>query len=249
MVRVNWLAKVVSPSQSRTVAPRFSPTSASSRASALPPASGNAPSASHSVRQSNGLKEFLRLLEEVKEGRLLDLGAASQATVSFFIQRGFRRVSAEDLLGGWREFELIQGSGSGTAPDATDPVVRAAWHSERATRFLDSALQYPQDEFHGILAWDIFEYLEDELLTRVLSRLYSLLRPGGVLLAIFHSRPPESSHNYRIVDGGVEMLDAPRVQFACRAFQNREVLNLFSEYRSSKTFVGRDQLREALILK
>jgi hypothetical protein len=246
---VNWLAKVVLSPESRTVAPRFSPASASSRASILPPANGNALAAPYPIRQSNGLKEFLRLLEDVKEGRLLDLGAASQATVSFFIQRGFRRVSAEDLLGGWREFELTQGSGSGAVPDATDPVGRAAWHSERATRFLDGALQYPQDEFHGILAWDIFEYLEDELLTQILSRLYSSLRPGGVLLAIFHSRPPESSHNYRIVDGGVEMLAAPHVQFPHRAFQNREVLKLFSEYRSSKTFVGRDQLREGLMLK
>jgi hypothetical protein len=246
---VNWLAKVVSPPEDRAVAPGFSPSSAGSRTFTLSPANGNAPSASHSVRQSNGLKEFLWLLEDVNDGRLLDLGAASQSTVSFFIQRGFRRVSAEDLLGGWREFQLVQGSGSDGATDAADPVARAAWHSERAACFLDGALQYPQEEFHGILAWDLFEYLEDELLAQVVSRLYRSLRPGGVLLAIFHSRPPESSYTYRILDGGIEMLDAPRVQLSRRAFQNRELLKLFSEYRSSKTFVCRDHIRESLILK
>jgi hypothetical protein len=32
-------------------------------------------------------------------------------------------------------------------------------------------------------------------------------------------------------------------------FQNREILDIFSEFRTSKTFVGRDQVREALFLK
>jgi hypothetical protein len=31
--------------------------------------------------------------------------------------------------------------------------------------------------------------------------------------------------------------------------QNREMLDLFAKFRTSKTFVGRDQLREGLFLK
>jgi hypothetical protein len=34
-----------------------------------------------------------------------------------------------------------------------------------------------------------------------------------------------------------------------RVFQNREILDIFGKFRSSKTFVGRDQVREALLLK
>jgi hypothetical protein len=34
-----------------------------------------------------------------------------------------------------------------------------------------------------------------------------------------------------------------------RVFQNREISNLFCRFRSSKTFVGRDQLREGLFVK
>jgi hypothetical protein len=34
-----------------------------------------------------------------------------------------------------------------------------------------------------------------------------------------------------------------------RIFQNREILDIFGKFRSSKTFVGRDQVREALFLK
>jgi hypothetical protein len=32
-------------------------------------------------------------------------------------------------------------------------------------------------------------------------------------------------------------------------YQNREILNLFGRFHSSKTFVGRDQIREGLFIK
>ncbi len=248
---MNWLAKVVSPPGSRGAAERLQGTSGHARESSHGQGTLAVAGARAEVRQSNGLKEFLWLLEDVKGGRLLDLGAASQATVNFFVQRGFRRVSAEDLLGGWSEFTLRAGSRPEEAcvPEAADPAARAAWHAERAARFLEGALRYSAEEFDGILAWDIFELLEEELLTQVVSRLYSLLRPGGALLAIFHAQPPESGQRFRVVEGGIETLGAPRVAFPRRHFQNREILNLFAGYRSSKTFVGRDQLREGLILK
>src|SRR5271167_2296923 len=54
-------------------------------------------------RISNGLKEFLWNLDGLGHGTLLDLGPAWQTTLSFFIERGFR-VSAEDVLRGWADF-------------------------------------------------------------------------------------------------------------------------------------------------
>jgi len=34
-----------------------------------------------------------------------------------------------------------------------------------------------------------------------------------------------------------------------KIYQNREIQELFSHYRTMKSFVGRDQLREALFIK
>lgn len=197
-------------------------------------------------RVSNGLKDFLWLLGDVEHGHLLDLGPVAQSTVGFFTERGFR-VYTEDVLRGWKEFlgeeetRLRQG-----------PVGSAAENEPgaMAERFLAANLQHPPETFHAILAWDVFDYLDAEVLPRLSERLHALLRPGGVMLAAFHAAKPEAFHRYRIIDQQtIELVAAPPLFPVQRIFQNREILNLFGRFRSSKTFVGRDQLREALFNK
>src|SRR5580658_4417129 len=70
---------------------------------------------SANVRISNGLKEFLWLLSDSKQGRILDLGQVSQATLTFFIEKGFR-VSTEDLLRAWKEFLVAEEENFRKAP-------------------------------------------------------------------------------------------------------------------------------------
>jgi hypothetical protein len=83
-----------------------------------------------------------------------------------------------------------------------------------------------------------------------MERISHLLHPGGAVLALFHSRPAERFHRYRIIDSqNVELLPAPTLAVHSHVFQNREILSLFGQFRSSKTFVGRDQVREGLFLK
>ena len=61
---------------------------------------------------------------------------------------------------------------------------------------------------------------------------------------------PETFHRYRVLDAqNLELIPASCPFVPQRVFQNREISNLFSRYRSSKTFVGRDQLREGLFVK
>src|ERR1700679_2576361 len=55
------------------------------------------PEAPSSTRISNGLKELLWNLDGLGRGTLLDMGGAWQATLSFFIDKGFR-VTTDDLL-------------------------------------------------------------------------------------------------------------------------------------------------------
>ena len=198
-------------------------------------------------RVSNGLKDFLWLLSDVERGHVLDLGPVWQSTVSFFTERGFR-VYTEDLLRAWKEYLREEENRLRTAP-----VGSRAGETEPgalAQRFLSANLRFPDETFHAILAWDVFDYLDAELLPRLGQRLHELLRPGGVVLAAFHAAKPESFHRYRIVGPqAVELIPAAQLFPPQRVFQNREILNLFGRFRSSKTFVGRDQLREALFTK
>jgi len=199
------------------------------------------------LRASNGLKEFLWLISDVRGGRILDLGQVSQATLTFFIEKGYR-VSTEDFLRSWKEFLSAEEERLRIAPVGEDN--RKISQAILAEKFLETALQYPEENFHGVLAWDLFDYFDAELVPRVMERLYSLMHPAGTLLALFHSRPPERFHRYRIADSQtIELLSAPTLAIHSRVFQNREILDLFGKFRSSKTFVGRDQLREGLFLK
>jgi hypothetical protein len=231
----------------RSVAPS-SLHSASARAVAT---AGNPPSApgsnSHQGRLSNGLKEFLWQLDGIGRGHLLDLGPARQTTITFFIERGYK-VYTEDLLTTWKNFldgeEQLK---KNLAPDADRSAMTPA---ARAERFLETTLPYPEQTFDAVLMWDALDYLDADLMAKVVTRVTSLVRDGGVVFAIFHARKPEAFHRYKVLDAqNLELIPATCPFAPQRVFQNREISNLFCRYRSSKTFVGRDQLREGLFVK
>jgi hypothetical protein len=198
-------------------------------------------------RVSNGLKEFLWNLDGLGRGSLLDLGPAWQTTLSFFIERGFR-VSSEDLLRAWKAFltdeetRLREDSAARETLDMTP--------NGRATRFLRENLQYPRVSFDAVLLWDLLDYLEPLLVKQIVANLTELLRPGGVILAMFHSKKPEGFQRYRVLDSNtLQVVSSPVICPPQRVYQNREIQDLFIRYRTVKSFVGRDQLRETLFIK
>ncbi len=200
------------------------------------------------ARESKGLKEFLWNLDGLGRGALLDLGPAWQTTLSFFIERGFR-VTSEDLLRAWKEFrgeeEKRLQMATGGQPESIDMTPQG-----RAERFLASNLRYADGSFDAVLLWDLVDYLEPELARRVVACLTGLLRPGGVVFAIFHSRKPEKFHRYRVLDSlTLQVLPGENSFSAQRVYQNREIQDLFGRYRTMKSFVSRDQFREVLLIK
>lgn len=200
-----------------------------------------------STRMSNGLKEFLWNLDGLGRGTLLDLGPAWQTTLSFFIERGFR-VSSEDILREWKEFlreEEVRLQSAEVASDSLDMTP-----SGRAARFLEANLQYPRSSFDAVLMWDLLDYLEPALAKQTIANLTDWLRPGGVVFALFHSRKPEGFQRYRVADSStLQIISAPVLCPAQKVYQNREIQDLFARFRTIKSFVSRDQLRETLLIK
>ena len=196
---------------------------------------------------SNGLKEFLWNLDGLGHGTLLDLGPAWQTTLSFFIERGFR-VSSEDILREWKEFlreEEVRLQNAEVASDTLDMTP-----SGRAARFLEANLQYPRSSFDAVLMWDLLDYLEPALAKQTIANLTDWLRPGGVVFALFHSKKPEGFQRYRVADSNtLQIISAPVLCPAQKVYQNREIQDLFARFRTIKSFVSRDQLRETLLIK
>lgn len=208
---------------------------------------GRAPDSGESTRVSNGLKEFLWNLDGLGRGTLLDLGPAWQTTLSFFIERGFR-VSSEDILRSWKAFLTEDEKRLREDADARETLDMTP--SGRAVRFLAENLQYPKASFDAVLLWDLLDYLEPALGKQMVANLTELLRPGGVILAMFHSKKPEGFQRYRVADSNtLQVVSTAVICTAQKIYQNREIQDLFRGFRTTKSFVGRDQLRETLFIK
>jgi hypothetical protein len=200
------------------------------------------------TRVSNGLKELLWNLDGLGRGTLLDLGSAWQTTLSFFIEKGFR-VTADDLLREWKQF-LDQEEKSLREAGKLQDVSVDRTPAGRATRFLESNLRYPAASFDAVLLWDLLDYLEPQMATKTVACVTELLRPGGVVFAMFHSKKPEGFQRYRVADSNtLQVIPSPVLCPAQRVYQNREIQDLFARYRTTKSFIARDQLRETLFIK
>jgi hypothetical protein len=209
------------------------------------------PEPQETSRGSNGLKEFLWNLDGLGRGTLLDLGPAWQTTLTFFIERGFR-VTSDDILRDWSLFLAEEEAKTkGMDKDKVTPESYAERTPEaRAKRFLGENLQYPAASFDALLLWDVLDYMEPSLAKLMISQLTDLLRPGGVVFAMFHSKKPAGFQRYRVADTTtLQVLSAKMIFPAQKVYQNREIQDLFGRFRTMKSFVGRDQLRETLFIK
>jgi hypothetical protein len=207
------------------------------------------PEPQETTRSSNGLKEFLWNLDGLGRGTLLDLGPAWQTTLTFFIERGFR-VTSDDILRDWSQF-LTEEEAKAKATEIVTPESFAERTPEaRAKRFLEENLQYPPSSFDALLLWDVLDYLEPSLAKLMIGQLTDLLRPGAVVFAMFHSKKPAGFQRYRVADTNtLQVLSAKTIFPAQKVYQNREIQDLFGRFRTMKSFVGRDQLRETLFIK
>jgi len=207
----------------------------SQAASSLKPAS--APRAS---RRSTGLSDFMSGLKPMGEEklRILDLGPTSPGNIAFLTELGMR-VYNEDVLRAAQEpaYRVRQEDGS----DQIDPVC-----------FLKENLDYPQGIFDAILCWDLLDYLPEVLVNPVAERIASILRMHGTLFAFFHTKdvgPDLPYHRYHLVRADTLELE-PRSGFRLqRIFQNRHLENMFRDFASRKFFLGRDNMREVIVVR
>src|ERR1700722_19150470 len=200
-----------------------------------------------STRVSNGLKELMWNLDGLGRGTLLDMGGAWQATLSFFIEKGFR-VTTDDLIRTWKQFldnedkEFRERSKADQSLDLSPAA--------RANRFFESNISYPNSSFDVVLLWDLLDYVDPAMATKTVAAITDLLLPGGVVFTMFHSKKPEGFQRYRVADAGtLQVVSSQLICPAQRVYQNREIQDLFGRYRTAKSFIARDQLRENLFIK
>jgi SAM-dependent methyltransferase len=215
------------------------------------------PSAQRLTRRSSGLSELSRLWDSETPLCVLDLGSTSPANIRFFTEHG-HKIYSEDLLVASTEPTLV------TKDEQGNIVLDSR-------QFLADNLLYPAAHFDVVLCWNLPDYLDESLVRPVMGRLWSVLKPGGMLLAFFHTRdagPDSPCFRFHIVGkdtlemqrivlkrearrgptGAIHtaVLDGFRLQ---RVFNNRHIETLFRDFASIKFFLARDNMREVLVVR
>ena len=219
---------------------------------------GTTPQAAQKLtRRSSGLGELARLWNSDTPLCVLDLGSTSAPNIRFFTERG-HRIYSEDVLVASTEPALVTKDEQGT-------VVLDS------RKFLADNLLYPAAHFDVVLCWNLPDYLDEGLVRPVMGRLWSVLKPGGMLLAFFHTKdagPDSPCYRFHILEkdnlemqrivlkrearrgptGAVHtaVADGFRLQ---RVFNNRHIETLFRDFASIKFFLARDNVREVLVVR
>jgi len=181
---------------------------------------------------------------------VLDIGATSASNIRFFTQRG-HRIYSQDLLEASTDPELMVKGEQG------QPVVDSK-------KFLEENLAYPNAHFDIVFCWNLADYMDEGLVKPVIGRLWSMMKPGGQLLAFFHTReagPDAPYFRYHLTEGAdLEMhtLNAKRDSrnpapakslTLQRVFNNRHIETLFRDFASIKFFLSRDNIREVIVVR
>jgi hypothetical protein len=190
------------------------------------------------TRNSHGLEQFCASLEERSGQSILDLAGANQQTVSFITNYG-HRIYPDDFI-----FQLDHCFGS------DGDFYENQQNPRKVEQFLASVLQFPDENYDGVLVWDVLQYLAPSLLALVVERLHRVVRPGSNLLAVFHSEDKLAqvpTFSFRIQDNRTLILLPRGPRKLSQAFNNRTLEKLFQDFQSVKFFLTRGQLRELII--
>ena len=190
-------------------------------------------------RRSTGFHHFTGAILRPDGQRVLDLGPTSSSNIQFITGLGHRAYN-EDVLAAANAERLVI-AGSEEDGNAVDVV-----------RFLAEDLQYEAESFDAVLMWDLCDYLPEPLVKPVVERIYQITKPRGALLAFFHTRDAGAEapyYRYHIKnEQALELQQGPHFQLQ-RVFQNRHVENLFRDYTSIKFFLGKENIREVLLVR
>lgn len=198
-------------------------------------------------RHSGGFKEFMRTLATREDMSVLDLGPTSAGNISLLTGRGYG-VRTEDLLGAASDPDLqVKGEDGNPSVDVD--------------KFFKENLLFRGQIFDAVFFWDIADYLPEPLVKPVIEKIFCAMKPGGVLLAFFHTKdagPNAPYSRYHIMGDDTLELQPMMVRNGSggsalvklqRVFNNRHIENLFRDYSSLKFFLARDNIREVLVVR
>ncbi len=190
-------------------------------------------------RRSTGFHEFTKAIQRPDGQRVLDLGPTSPANLQYVTGLGHRAYN-EDIIAAANDPKLvIAGEQPGTKTIDVDA-------------FLRDNLLFEPETFDAVMLWDVCDYLPEPLVKPVIERVHRIARPKSLLLGFFHTKDAGSDTPYyryhMVANDTLELQPGPDFRLQ-RVFNNRHIENLFHDYSSIKFFLGKENIREVLIVR
>jgi len=202
---------------------------------------GTATESERVSRHSSGWGQLLGRMRGEQPLRVLDIGPTSSTNINFVTELGHSIYLANLVEDAARSEWLV--------PNEDDEGT----HFD-VDRFLAAHLDFSGRDFDVVLFWDTADYLPVELVAPALERIHSVMAPGGELLAMFHS--PASAgvtntdfHRYHLTN--TNAVDVQRAgEYPIRAtYTNRQIERLFESYQGFHFFLGKDNVREIVVVR
>jgi len=183
------------------------------------------------VRPSRTLRAFLEAMAGADAPVIVDLGPVIGSNVTFLGDRLGCRLHPVDLYA-----------------DVDQPFARQ--DGDGLERALAGKLGLAPGSVHGVLAWDVFDYLGRAEAAALSSRLVSLLGPGGLLMALFTTEPRHEAASRRYVIADADHLrhrPAPGARWARKVWPLRDIEVLLAPLEVLQSHLLAHHQREMLL--
>lgn len=183
---------------------------------------------------TKALRKFLATLAARESPVLLDLGPVIGANLNFFGESLGCKVFIEDIYADVERHE------------------RADTMAE-LPQFLAHRFTQGAGSVDGILAWDLFDYLDMPTAQALANELVRVMKVDAALLGFFSTAQPKTVPHYTkfvVVDENtLRHREYPGSRQRQRVLQNRDIIRLFERLRVSDSFLLQTNLREILFRK
>jgi hypothetical protein len=188
-----------------------------------------------SVFPTKALPKFLVALSSRDQPVLLDLGPVVGSNVTFFGEQLGCKIFVEDVLN-----DLERHTREGRL--------------EALPEFFATRFPQADSSFDGILCWDVFDYLEKPAAQVLAGQMARILKPDGVLLALFNASEPKPGPatytRYLVVDPtNLKYRAYAASRGKLRPILNRDIIRMFEPLRVAEQFLLKTNVREVLFRK
>ena len=172
------------------------------------------------------LQMYIKTLARSSTAQILDLGPVCEENIRYFAQR-VKRFHVCDMF-----LRLNRNR-------------RKGWPVKKVWEHLD----YAPYSFDGINLWDFIDHLNDDEIGKLMNLCDTFLKPKGMMIvtSFEEQSAPSQIHSFVIKDGyQVTFRPQNHLDLPWYYRSNRIITEMLSEFRTVKSFIYRNGVREFL---